>query len=68
MVPIRRYRLPRQTQRLPSNPVRSQPTPAAAMWSQPHGVPNGYCPHHSTGVGCPAWGAGLMPQEASATS
>ena len=27
------------------------PTPAAAMWSQPHGVPNGYCPHRSTRVG-----------------
>ena len=25
-------------------------------------------PHTSTGVGCPAWGAGLMPQEASAAS
>ena len=21
-----------------------------------HKVPNGYCPHHATGVGCPAWG------------
>jgi peptide-methionine (S)-S-oxide reductase len=20
-------------------------------------VPNGYCPHHATGVGCPAWGS-----------
>jgi peptide-methionine (S)-S-oxide reductase len=33
-----------------------------------HKVPNGYCPHTSTGVGCPAWGSGLIPQEASATS
>jgi peptide-methionine (S)-S-oxide reductase len=33
-----------------------------------HKVPNGYCPHHSTGVGCPAWGSGLLPQEASAAS
>ena len=22
-----------------------------------HKVPNGYCPHHATGVGCPAWRA-----------
>ncbi len=22
-----------------------------------HKVPNGYCPHHSTGVACPAWGS-----------
>jgi peptide-methionine (S)-S-oxide reductase len=29
-----------------------------------HKVPNGYCPHTSTGVGCPAWGSGLIPAEA----
>jgi peptide-methionine (S)-S-oxide reductase len=33
-----------------------------------HKVPNGYCPVHATGVGCPAWGSGLIPQEASAAS
>lgn len=22
-----------------------------------HKNPFGYCPHHSTGVGCPAWGS-----------
>jgi len=27
-----------------------------------HKVPWGYCPHHSTGVGCPAWGSGLVTQ------
>ena len=44
-------------------------TPAVALKpSQPYGVPNGYSPHHSTGVGCPAWGSGLIPQEASAGS
>ncbi len=30
-----------------------------------HKVPNGYCPHTSTGVGCPAWGSGLVTQEPS---
>jgi peptide-methionine (S)-S-oxide reductase len=28
-----------------------------------HKVPNGYCPHHATGVACPAWGAGLVAAE-----
>jgi peptide-methionine (S)-S-oxide reductase len=29
-----------------------------------HKVPNGYCPHHSTGVGCPAWGSAPVSYEA----
>lgn len=29
-----------------------------------HKVPNGYCPHHSTGIGCPAWGANPVSQAA----
>jgi peptide-methionine (S)-S-oxide reductase len=33
-----------------------------------HKVPNGYCPHHATGVGCPAWGSGLIPKQATAAS
>jgi hypothetical protein len=41
---------------------------AAIVWGVLCRVPNGYCPHTSTGVGCPAWGSGLIPQEASATS
>ncbi len=33
-----------------------------------HKVPNGYCPHHSTGVGCPAWHGTLERAEAVGTS
>ncbi|MBL8126196.1 MAG: peptide-methionine (S)-S-oxide reductase, partial [Chloroflexia bacterium] len=33
-----------------------------------HKVPNGYCPHHSTGVGCPAWHGTLVGAEAVGTS
>lgn len=29
-----------------------------------HKVPNGYCPHHATGVACPAWGSALVNLEA----
>jgi peptide-methionine (S)-S-oxide reductase len=29
-----------------------------------HKVPNGYCPHHTTGVGCPAWGSAPVSLEA----
>ena len=47
---------------------RRSSTTVAIVWGVLHRVPNGYCPHTSTGVGCPAWGSGLIPQEASATS
>ncbi len=33
-----------------------------------HKVPNGYCPHHSTGIGCPAWSGTLVGAEAVGTS
>jgi peptide-methionine (S)-S-oxide reductase len=33
-----------------------------------HKVPNGYCPHHATGVGCPAWGAAPIEAQAARTS
>jgi peptide-methionine (S)-S-oxide reductase len=32
-----------------------------------HKVPNGYCPHHATGVGCPAWAAAPVSLGSSAT-
>ena len=33
-----------------------------------HKVPNGYCPHHSTGVGCPAWGTAPIEAQAARSS
>ena len=33
-----------------------------------HKVPNGYCPHHSTGIGCPAWSGTLASAEPVGTS
>lgn len=30
-----------------------------------HKVPNGYCPHHATGVACPAWGSSPVSAGAS---
>ena len=29
---------------------------SVAIWDVLHKVPNGYCPHHATGVAYPAWG------------
>jgi hypothetical protein len=41
---------------------------SAAIWRFLYGVPNPYCPHRATGVGCPAWGAGLIPRESNMAS
>ena len=32
-----------------------RPGTPAAIPAVPHGVPDGSCPHHGTGVGCPVW-------------
>jgi SAM-dependent methyltransferase len=34
---------------------RRSSTSAAIAWGVLHKVLNDYCPHHATGVGCPAW-------------
>jgi peptide-methionine (S)-S-oxide reductase len=31
-----------------------------------HKVPNGYCPHHATGIACPAWGSNPVAAGAQA--
>jgi peptide-methionine (S)-S-oxide reductase len=46
------------------DPVTTEIVPAGPLYLAEdyhqqylHKVPNGYCPHHATGVACPAWGS-----------